>query len=150
MVAAIFRRVPGRIEAENYGQEGLGKSFFVKDTTKKATSYRTSEPVPMELIDTEGNRRRSGQGIRLGAEEWTAYTVHSLKSREYAGVVKVKAETAPTVIQLSVDDLTNDLSLAESGWVEIKINTLRFNEGANRIQLSVKRGAVCVDWLDFE
>jgi len=51
---------------------------------------------------------------------------------------------------LSVDDLTNDLSLAESGWVEIKINTLRFNEGANRIQLSVKRGAVCVDWLDFE
>jgi len=37
---AVGSHVPGRIEAESYGHEGLGKSFFVKDTTKNVSSVR--------------------------------------------------------------------------------------------------------------
>jgi hypothetical protein len=150
VVAAIFRRIPGKVEAENYGHEGLGKSFFVKDNAKKAESYRTSEPVPIKPVEMEGDRRRSGQAIQLVAEEWTAYTATSLTSRDYSGVVKVKAETTPVVLQLSVNDWTKKLAVAGGNWLEVKVDAMPFNEGANRIRLEVKAGAVCVDWLDFE
>ena len=50
VVNAIFRRVPGRVEAENYGHEGLNHSYFVKDATQPSKLYRPSEPVPVEPI----------------------------------------------------------------------------------------------------
>jgi len=152
VVSAVFRRVPGKVEAENYGHEGPGKSYLVKDPAKKAEFYRTSEPVPIRAVEAEAGRRRgSGQAIQLGAGEWTAYTAHSLTARDYTGVVKVRAVTAgPAAIQLSVNDRTKDLMVTEANWMEVKVDAMRFNEGANRIRLEVKAGAVLVDWLDFE
>jgi endoglucanase len=151
VVNTIFRRVPGKVEGENYGHEGPGKSFFVKDTSRKAEVYRTTEPVQIRPVEAEGSRRRgSGQAVQLGSGEWTAYTAHSLTARDYAGVVKVKAETAPAAILLSVNDRTSELTVADAGWVEVKVDAMPFNEGANRIMLEVTAGEVQVDWLDFK
>src|SRR5208282_432423 len=72
VVNALFRRVPGKVEAENYDHEGLNNSYFVKTNTARAGYYRTSEPVPVELLE------KNGQAIRLNADEWTAYAVNSL------------------------------------------------------------------------
>ena len=49
VVNAILRQVPGKVEAENYGHEGLNTSYFVEANTANAKYYRTSEPVPVEL-----------------------------------------------------------------------------------------------------
>ena len=56
VVNAMLRRVPGKVEAENYGHEGADKSFYVKDTSQKAEYYRIREPVLIGLI---GERDRA-------------------------------------------------------------------------------------------
>jgi endoglucanase len=149
VVSAIFRRVPGRVEAENYGHEGPNKSYGVADSAKKAELYRTSEPVPVVAVGLEGSRQR-GQAVQLRPKEWTAYTVNSLTSRDYAGSIRVKAATAPATVRLSVNGHVSELAVPSTDWAEIKAGSLRFNEGVNVVRLEVQAGTVCVDWLDFE
>jgi endoglucanase len=150
VVNALFRRVPGRVEAENYGHDGPGKSYFVADCAQTAKYYRTSEPVPIELTTASGDRGRAAQAIMLNATEWTAYAVNSQNARSYAVVVKAKAQNSPVVFQLSLNDSTQDATIAESGWVELKLTPVNFVEGANRLKLLVKRGAVQFDWVSFQ
>ncbi len=73
VVNAMFRRIPGKVDAKNYGREGVNQSYHVKDAGKNAEYYRTSEPVPISLADQ--NQEDSEQVVTLGAGEWTAYTV---------------------------------------------------------------------------
>jgi len=95
VVNAIFRRVPVKVEAENYGHEGPNKSYCVKDTGQKAKHYRTSEPVAVEVIEgQDGKRWTSEQYIKLGEGEWTAYEINSLKQQTFRPVVRAKAEGA--------------------------------------------------------
>jgi len=144
VVNAILRRVPGKVEAEDYGHEGLNASYFVKAATAKAKYYRTSEPVPVELVEP------AGQAIQLQAGEWTAYTVNSLAAKTYALTVKAKAERAPAVIQISVNDQSQELAVEDQNWVEIKLNPVSLLAGANQVKLSIKSGAVGVDWMEFQ
>ncbi len=148
VVNAMFRRVPGRVEAENYGHEGPDKSYGVADPAKKAELYRTSEPVPVVAVG-EGSRQR-GQAVQLGPKEWTAYTVNSLAARDYEGCIRVKAVTSPATCRLSVNGRTTELAVSSTDWAEIKAAGLRFNEGENAVRLEVQTGTVCVDWLDFQ
>ncbi len=78
VVNAILRRIPGRIEAENYGHAGPGRSYSVKNPSQKAKYYRTSEPVPVVPIDPDDTRLRAGQCIKLSEGEWTAYEAASI------------------------------------------------------------------------
>ncbi|MDH7598379.1 MAG: cellulase family glycosylhydrolase [Sedimentisphaerales bacterium] len=151
VVNAIFRRVPGKVEAENYGHEGLNKSYFVKDASGKAQLYRTSEPVQITAIEAQDSSQQGqGQAIHLVQGEWTAYMAHSLESRQYKVAVKVKAETGPAVLCLTVNDYMQELTVTDPNWANLKADTIWFHEGANRILLEVKAGAVCVDWMDFQ
>jgi aryl-phospho-beta-D-glucosidase BglC (GH1 family) len=144
VVNSIFRRVPGKVEAENYGHEGSNVSYFVKADTANAKYYRTSEPVPVELVEP------SGQAIRLNAGEWTAYTVNSLAAETYALTVKAKAERAPAVFQISVNGHSQELAVDNQNWVEIKFNPVSLLAGANQVKLSIQSGSVAVDWMDFQ
>lgn len=144
VVNALFRRVPGKVEAENYSQAGLNTSYFVKANTAKAEFYRTSEPVPVELVEP------SGQAVRLNAEEWTAYAVNSLDAKTYALTVKAKAESAPAVFQVSVNGNSQEMAANDKSWVEIKLQPVRLSPGTNEVKLSVKSGSVGFDWMAFQ
>jgi len=150
VVNALFRRVPGRVEAEDYGHQGLNQSYFVKNSRQASKYYRQSEPVPVELIETGGSQRRSAQGIRLGAEEWTAYSVNSLEARSYETVVRAKAESAPAVFELSLNDHVQQQAVDGKGWVELKLKPAEFVAGPNRLTLRVKSGVACFDWAEFQ
>ncbi len=150
VVNALFHRVPGRVEAENYGHEGLDQSYFVKDTSFKAQYYRTSEPVPIELIGSDGNRWRSAQAIRLGAGEWTAYTLQSLTARDYAGRVKARSDRGAAEFTVSLNGDSQPASVSGSAWTEVRLGTLHFAAGSNRLKLQVHRGTVSFDWLSFQ
>jgi hypothetical protein len=143
VVNALFRRVPGKVEAENYGHEGLNHSYFVKDNSKKADHYRTSEPVPVELIEP-------GQAIRLNTGEWAAYSVNSLETKPYALTVRAKAESATAVFQISVDGSSQEVAADGQGWVEFKLKPVRLASGASQLKLAVKSGTVSFDWVSFE
>lgn len=143
VVNALFRRVPGKVEAENYGQEGLNHSYLVKNTAQKSGHYRTSEPVPVELVE-------SGQAIRLNAGEWTAYGVGSLAAKSYALTVRAKAESASAVFQISVNGSSQEITVVSNGWVECKLKAVSLASGTNQMKVSVKNGSVGFDWIEFQ
>jgi endoglucanase len=150
VVNAIFRRVPGKVEAENYSHEGLNKSFYVKDASGKAKYYRTSEPVVIDLIEGGGNRWLSEQYIKLIAGEWTAYEFNSLKSRSSNLVVRAKAESLSAAFTLSLDNQAEEFNISQTDWVELKLKEVRLSEGINRLKLTVNMGEACFDWFIFE
>jgi aryl-phospho-beta-D-glucosidase BglC (GH1 family) len=144
VVNALFHRVPGKVETENYGHEGLNHSYFVKDAAAKAKHYRTSEPVPIEAVGD------SGQAVRLNAGEWTAYFINSLENRDYAITVRVRAESAPTVFELSINGNSQEITANDQGWVELKLKPIQLMAGGNQVKLSVKSGAAVFDWMNFQ
>ena len=151
VVNAIFRRVPGKVEAENYGHEGLNKSYFVKDTGRKAKHYRSSEPVAVEVIEGQDNKRwTSEQCIKLVEGEWTGYEINSCKAQTYKAAVKVKAESVPASFVFSFNGQSKEINIAETDWVEMKLGEVEFSEGVNRVKVVVSNGEVRFDWFNFE
>lgn len=148
VVNAIFRRAPGVVEAENYGHEGMGTSYSVKDTGRKSEFYRTSEPVPVEPITAGGGRRsRSDQCIRLEAEEWTAYTVHSLIAKEYRVSARVRTLNHPADFQLSIQGQGMKVSVGSEDWQEVDLGNMKLAEGPNSLKVIVRSGVLLFDWL---
>lgn len=148
VVNAVFRRVPGRVEAENYGHEGPDRSYSVKDASAKSKFYRISEPVPVEPI-AGGNRQGGGQGIKLSEQEWTAYTVNSLTAKDYTPVMKAKTQGGPAVVELSVNGHAQEVTISGTDWSELPLKAVPFAQGANRLKVLIKSGAVSLDWIAF-
>jgi endoglucanase len=149
VVNAIFRRAPGRVEAENYGHDGPSKSYFVKDATARSQYYRVSDPVPIEPV-SERNRRDSGQAVKLTEGEWTAYTIHSQSSQDYSTTLRARASGGPAVIELSIGGLAQDATITEEAWTDIPLKPMPLSEGTNRLQLTIKSGTAYLDWIAFE
>lgn len=148
VVNAMFRRIPGKVEAKNYGQDGRNKSYFVKDTGKNAEYYRTSEPVPISLADKD--QRNSEQVVTLRAGEWTAYTVDcTTASDNYEAIVRAIAENIPAVAQLIIDDSPCDVKVSTNEWSEINLGTHPLSSGLHRLKWLVRDGTVQVSWFEL-
>lgn len=150
VVNAIFRRIPGKVEAENYGHEGLDHSYHVKTPDRMSRYYRTSEPVPIEVI---GNGRRgynSRQYIKLTSGEWTAYGIHSRKPHDYQMSIRVKSNGGPAILRVTVGHHSQEVTVSQSKWGDIRLEPMKFSVGDNRLKLSVLTGTAGVDWLDFQ
>jgi len=122
VVNAMLRRAPARIEGENFGQEGLNKSYFVKDASRRSKVYRPSEPVMVTSLGT--NRWQSGQFITLGPTEWTAYTIRSGAPKEYRLTLRAKAAEAPAEAQIAVGDQVRSVTISGNAWSEIKLGAI--------------------------
>ena len=146
VVNAIFRRVPGKVEAENYGHDGDGKSYKVTDPSRKSECYRKSEPVPVIAADD----RAAEKSIRLQAAEWTAYAVNSAKTQDYKAAIRVKAETAPASLTVSVGEQEKTIDIDNTDWKEIDLGSQKLSEGENRLKIEAGRGSILVDWFRFE
>jgi hypothetical protein len=147
VVNSMMRRVPARIEAENYGEDGLNKSYFVKNPDQHSKFYRLSDPVSVTFTGT--NRSQSWQYITLGSSEWTSYTVSSDASRHFQLVAKAKVSGGPAVVEIQVGDETQTVTLSDKGWNEINIGTVALSQGQNQLKWTVKSGVADLDWLQF-
>jgi hypothetical protein len=150
VVNAIFRRVPGKVEAENYGHRGFNKSFYVKDIGQKAKYYRTAEPVQVELIEQRKDRWTSQQCIKLGAGEWTAYEVNNRKLRTCKPSVRAKAGSIPAAFTVSLNGQNMHINVTETVWFDVKLDEMKFSEGINRLKVAVSSGTIYFDWINFE
>ena len=150
VVNAIFRRIPGKVEAENYGHRGLGQSYWVRNKEAKARQYRTNDPVTIEPVDEGNGSRSSGQCIKLLAGEWTSYEVNSLQIRTYAISVRVKALAFPANFTLGWNQQVHECIAKENQWHTLTLKQLAALSGSNRLKLTVTSGTLCIDWLQFE
>lgn len=149
VVNAMMRRAPGRIEAENFGEEGFNKSYFVKNRAQRSRFYRVDDPVSILSTGAATRRWQSGQYINLGATEWTSYTVSSDTSGEYKIVLKARAGNAPASVEIAIGDEVRTLNLPDKNWNEIPIGTVTLSKGENRLKCIVKSGAADVDWIEL-
>jgi hypothetical protein len=147
VVNAMMRRAPARIEAENYGEDGLDKSYFVKNPERHSKFYRLSDPVT--ILSTGMSRWQSGQYISLDSTEWTSYTVSSEATKDYQMIVRAKSENGPATVEITVGDTVRTVTLSGNGWAEIPVGTVGLAQGANRLKCMVKSGAADVDWFEL-
>ncbi|HAZ02687.1 MAG TPA: glycoside hydrolase [Marinilabiliales bacterium] len=154
VVASIFRQVPGKIEAENYGHGAYGKDYFVRDTTSKAAVYRTWGYVPIELIETDSitQQKRNGteQCIVLNREEWSRYSFYCLTDAEMQLRVKLFASEVPANIQLMCGEHEFEETLTKTGWDTLTVSGLLLNEGQNSMTIKSMDASVKVDWILIE
>ncbi len=153
VVNSLLHRAPVRIEAEDYGQGGLNRSYFVKDTDFRAKQYRTSEPVPIEPVGEGGSgRNRGGQAIQLKAGEWTAYTLNSLDASIFKLTVRARNEghSGPATVEIDVNGAPHEVAVDNAEWAELTFPPISLREGENRLQISVKSGAAGIDWLNVQ
>ena len=144
VVNSMFRRIPLKLEAENYGHDGYLKSYSVKDTAFRAETYRKKEPVKTILI----NESRSGQAIELIAGEWTAYQVKSQEKQKFDILLQVKANQ-PSVFVVWINGQSNEVKVEKSDWSEIKLNSQLFRKGENELKVEVKSGNIQLDWFNI-
>ncbi len=151
IVHALFRRLPVRVEAENFGHDGPDKSFSVKETSGKSQHYRQTEEVPIVVSDADGgHQRESHQYIRLTDNEWTSYEVNSPAAQPYSVVIRVKATRLPATFTFSFNDQQEELELNDKSWTEKKAGIVNATPGSNRMALQVKSGTILFDWIDVE
>lgn len=149
VVNAMMRRAPARIQAENFGHEGVGRSYYVKNPARRSAFYRTSEPVPIAIAGT-ADHPQSGQYITLTGSEWTAYSITSPARKNYDITLRAKAASAPTEIQLTIGEQARSVALSNAAWANVKMGTFVLPEGQNRLKLEVKRGGADMDWIDVD
>jgi hypothetical protein len=148
VVNAMLRQIPGKVAAKNYGQQGLNKSYLVKDAAKNSSLYRTSEPVPVVAVGPDS--QKANQVVRLGAGEWTAYTIHAKGTNaEYEVIARVQADDASAAAQLLIDDLVCEVKFSTNAWSEINLGTHPLAGGPHQLKWLVKSGTVQLDWLEF-
>jgi hypothetical protein len=148
VVNAMFRRAPARIEAENYGQDGPNKSYFIKDAKQKnSKQYRPAGPVV--ITARESTRRKSDQYVTMTATEWTVYDIWSDSPGEYQLTMRVKSVAAPAEIQLAVGNQVRRVAVPQKAWSEINLGPIALSQGTNRLQCLVTSGVADLDWLEL-
>nr|MBD3620779.1 hypothetical protein [Sunxiuqinia sp.] len=148
VVNAILRRVPLRIEAENYGHDGMDESYFVYDNKAQSENYRTQEPVPVVVTANVEETRTSEQAIQLKAGEWTSYQVESLQAAAYQFSLRAQVLSGNAQLELMLNGEKLELELEGDQWTIESLGKQNFVQGNNQIKLQVNQGEVLVDWLD--
>ena len=147
VVNAMLRRVPARIEAENFGLDGPLGSYGVKDSKRASEFYRTSEPVTIKTGPLQ-RPRSSNQFITLTESEWTAYKINNETPAPCDITLRVRAESTSAEAQLSINGRIRPLKIAGKSWTEMKLGSAQLDHGINKLKWTIKRGTVELDWID--
>jgi hypothetical protein len=148
VVNSMFRRIPLKLEAENYGHDGYLKSYLVKDTVNISETYRTKEFVKIKVAGQDF-RKSTSQYIVLNSGEWTAYKVNSPVQQKCVISLQVKADH-PAEIAFSVNHKSFNLNVNSTEWSEIKLDPQSFQKGENDLKVEVKSGDINLDWINIQ
>jgi endoglucanase len=147
---AILTRVPGKIEAENYGQEGYKRSYYVKDTVARSAFYRKQEPVQIIVDSKDPKQFWSDQSVSLAQTEWLEYSFSSQAKKNYQLIIKAAAEQEPLVLQIEINGQKKEVTAKDTAFTEIKCGVFLLKKDMNRMKVRVKTGRMRLDWFRFD
>ncbi len=147
---AILTRIPGKIEAENYGHKGFSNSYYVTDTVTKSANYRKQEPVKILLDSKDEKQFWSEQSVELKQNEWLNYEFGSLSGTKRKLVIRASAIRGPIVLQLRINNKKKEITVTEAALTAIDLGTVNIRKGDNKIRVLVKSGVLKLDWLNIE
>jgi len=146
---AILTRIPGKIEAENYGHQGYNQSYFVLDTLTKSGVYRKNEPVKIKVDSEDENQFWSEQSIELQQSEWVVYNFQSLEKRKYNLSIRASALEGTAIIVILINDKKVKIDVNSTYFSEIAVGDYKLNKGDNKVKILVKSKTLKVDWISF-
>jgi hypothetical protein len=146
---AILTRIPGKIEAENYGQNGFNRSWFVIDTITKSKFYRTSDPVKINLDSKEKDLLWSEQSIELQLSEWVVYNFDNLDDARHHLSVRVFA-ARPAKLNIVINNKKVNAVITNNEFSEIGIGDYQLKKGINTVKILAQSGTVQLDWIRFK
>lgn len=147
---AILTRVPGKIEAENYGHSGYGKSYFVNDTLNKSKYYRKNEFVQVVLDSEKEDVFWSEQSVVLKKYEWINYTFNSRDNKIYKFFIRSASLKNDSNIEIRINGKKMKKKLISTKLTEINIGNYKLKSGVNTLQIKVKSGQLKLDYFRFE
>jgi hypothetical protein len=153
VVNSIFRRVPAKIEAENFGRLGEGKSYGILEPKEISKIYRSEEPVKIELFNkAEINQLKESVDICavLQKSEWLAYDFNSLADKKLDLIVNVKSKKGKGKLKFSAGGQNVEIEVTEGDWTEISAGKIKVNRGENSIKMKVTEGILKIDWFELK
>ena len=150
VVNAVFRRVPAKIEAENYGHLGEGKSYYVK-SSQNADVFRVHEPVPIVALDSL-RTRDADYAVSLKETEWLVFEINSTIDQILKLNLKAKAMSADVDLHFQLDDRFIELSknYNTESFTYNNSNPFLVTKGQHSLKLFIDRGQVLVDWFNIQ
>jgi len=147
---AINTRIPGKIEAENYGFEGYNKSYFVIDTLSKSEFYRKSEPVKIKLDSKVKDQFWSDQSVELQKSEWLVYNFDCLNNKKHKLTMGASANDLPTELEIWINNKKVNFTVSNKNFSEVKVGNFKLKKGENKIKILVKSNSLKLDWFKFD
>lgn len=156
VVNSIFRRLPAKIQAENFGHRGAEQSYHLNKKNSNALYYRTHEPVP--IVQLEKNhaknwrRNTARYAVELQGGEWLNYEINSPIDQVLLMLLKVKALTADPAVHIEIDG--NPIALSSNYKVDAffynRSTPTTISKGRHDLRLVVDSGRVVVDWMQWK
>ncbi|HXD78620.1 MAG TPA: cellulase family glycosylhydrolase [Puia sp.] len=146
---AIFTRIPGKIEAENYGHYGFNRSYFVLDTLSKSKFYRKEEPVNILLDSEDKDQFWSDQSIGLKTSEWVVYNFTSPDKSKHQLTIRASAEGGPCKLAIWINKKRVNFTVIKRELSEHAVGDFYLRKGDNKIKVMVKSRSMKLDWLKF-
>lgn len=144
--------IPGKIEAENYDINGVGKdnlSYKDDDSENKGGDYRN------DGVDIE----KGGDNYVVGytmVGEWMEYTVNVKTSAEYDVFANVASGSESSGFVLMVDDelAVDSVKVEKTGtdwstYKEIELGKASLEAGDHVLKIAITGDFVNIDWIDF-
>jgi rhamnogalacturonyl hydrolase YesR len=141
--------IPGRIEAENYDNDGEGVAYHDLTSGNEGGEYRTDD-VDIETC-SEGNYNIGW----LESGEWLEYSVIVATTGTYDIEARVGSQNTGGSFHLEFDgnDVTGTVSIPSTGawqtYTSIYINNVSLTAGAHIMRLSIDSSWWNVTWFDF-
>jgi hypothetical protein len=143
--------IPGRIQAEDYDNGGLGTAFNDTTSGNSGTAYR-SDAVDLQATSDTGGGYNVGWTVN---GEWLEYSLANIASGTYNISVRVAALAAGGSVQVvlggtALGTATVNATGGWQSWATVTINNVAITAGSNKIlRLNIGGGNVNVNWVEF-
>ena len=164
VLGAVQRKLPLRIPAEYYGNQGEGTSYTASQLKRPNDNpFRSNDKIPISFIQ----KREGSPNFHLKPEEeWkdeerlcielvagasVSYSLHCDRPGEYALFIRAAIPEGAASMDLQFNQEPGiSLSFAPSGWkVHSLEQTIHATEGDLTLKLSASHGTIQIDWIEF-
>jgi len=164
VLGAVQRKLPLRIPAEYYGNQGEGTSYTASQLKRpNENPFRSNDKIPISFIQ----KREGTPNFHLKPEEeWkdeerlcieliagasVSYSLHCDRPGEYALFIRTAIPEGAASLVLQINQETGiSLSFAPSGWKVLSLEqTIHVTEGDLTLKLSASHGKIQIDWIEF-
>jgi len=139
--------LPGRLEAEDYSDQGEGISYHDTTAGNSGGVYRSDDVDIESCGDTGGGYDVSW----IAAGEWLAFAVDVSETKPYDVVARVNSPVSSCQMHVEVDaaDVTGPMTFdATGGWTNVTAAAVHMTAGHHVVKVVMDTGSFKLNYVD--